>query len=100
MSKDPGYPDDIRQYDNDPRSPFYVDPNEWMIEASDNLALDWAEELEKTDFIDALDMTRDELIAELKARPTFDQLELLAEKAYALVEANPENYMPCPPEGY
>ncbi len=23
MSGDPGYPDDIRQYDNDPRSPFY-----------------------------------------------------------------------------
>ena len=25
---DPGYPDDIRQYDRDPRSPFYDDPTE------------------------------------------------------------------------
>ena len=25
---DPGYPDDIRQYDHDPRSPFYDDPTE------------------------------------------------------------------------
>ena len=28
MSGDPGYPDDIRQYDHDPRSPFYNDPTE------------------------------------------------------------------------
>ncbi len=28
MSGDPGYPDDIRQYDSDPRSPFYVDKTE------------------------------------------------------------------------
>ena len=27
-SGDPGYPDDIRQYDHDPRSPFYNDPTE------------------------------------------------------------------------
>lgn len=26
MYRDPGYPDDIRQYDNDPRSPFYNGP--------------------------------------------------------------------------
>ena len=25
---DPNYPDDIRQYDSDPRSPFYNDPTE------------------------------------------------------------------------
>jgi len=25
---DPGYPDDIRQYDSDPRSPFYKDPTD------------------------------------------------------------------------
>jgi len=25
---DPNYPDDIRQYDHDPRSPFYNDPTE------------------------------------------------------------------------
>ena len=25
---DPGYPDDIRQYDHDPRSPFYDEPTE------------------------------------------------------------------------
>ena len=28
MSGDPGYPDDIRMYDSDPRSPFYNDPTE------------------------------------------------------------------------
>ena len=26
MWKDPNYPDDIRNYDNDPRSPFYDEP--------------------------------------------------------------------------
>jgi len=28
MHGDPGYPDDIRQYDHDPRSPFYNDATE------------------------------------------------------------------------
>jgi len=28
MSGDPNYPDDIRQYDSDPRSPFYKDPTD------------------------------------------------------------------------
>jgi len=28
MSSDPHYPDDIRKYDNDPRSPFYQEPPE------------------------------------------------------------------------
>lgn len=28
IKSDPGYPDDIRSYDNHPDSPFYVDPHE------------------------------------------------------------------------
>ncbi len=32
MSGDPGYPDDIRQYDNDPRSPFYDSRAEEALE--------------------------------------------------------------------
>jgi len=32
---DPNYPDDIRQYDSDPKSPFYVDPTE-SVKFEDN----------------------------------------------------------------
>ncbi len=43
MKGDPGYPDDIRQYDNDPRSPFYKEANSDEFQAE--LILDAATEL-------------------------------------------------------
>ena len=44
--KDTGYPDDIRQYDNDPRSPFYDDRGyESFIESRVNELLDDVSEL-------------------------------------------------------
>ncbi len=43
MKGDPGYPDDIRMYDNDPRSPFYKEANSDEFQAE--LILDAATEL-------------------------------------------------------
>ena len=43
MKGDPGFPDDIRQYDNDPRSPFYKEANSDEFQA--RLILDAATEL-------------------------------------------------------
>ena len=44
---DPHYPDDIRKYDNDPRSPFYDDSaedakDEWIDQRAEELAEDSA----------------------------------------------------------
>ena len=36
------YPDDIRQYDNDPRSPFYVEPED--CEELEDESENWGEE--------------------------------------------------------
>jgi len=35
------YPDDIRQYDNDPRSPFYVEPVE--VDEEEDESENWGE---------------------------------------------------------
>ena len=42
------YPDDIRQYDDDPRSPFYVDPMEAIYDARDALVDEWQKEYART----------------------------------------------------
>jgi hypothetical protein len=34
MSKNENDPDDIRPFDHIPGSPFYQDPDEWMVETS------------------------------------------------------------------
>jgi hypothetical protein len=56
MSRNDNYPDDIRQYDNDPRSPFYVDPDdEWLEDAQNNLCAAWEKELAQCGYVEALD---------------------------------------------
>jgi len=56
MSRNDNYPDDIRQYDNDPRSPFYEDPDDdWLEDAQNNLCDAWAKELAESGYVEELD---------------------------------------------
>ena len=61
MSRDENYPDDIRQYDNDPRSPFYVDPDdEWLEDAQNELCAAWEAELAQCGYVEVLDWTMED----------------------------------------
>ena len=66
MSGDPGYPDDIRQYDNDPRSPFYNDPTESVAfeEEKDTLYRSRIADINGY-FIEAFSESTDEWLREL-----------------------------------
>jgi hypothetical protein len=56
MPRNDNYPDDIRMYDNDPRSPFYVDPDEgWLEDAQNKLNDAWLAELAEHGYVEALD---------------------------------------------
>jgi hypothetical protein len=49
MPRHENYPDDVRQYDNDPRSPFYDNSREdALYDARDALAAAWRDEYDKT----------------------------------------------------
>ena len=63
---DPGYPDDIRQYDNDPRSPFYNDPTESVAfeEEKDTLYRSRIADINGY-FIEAFSESSDEWLREL-----------------------------------
>lgn len=42
MARYDNYPDDIRQYDHDPRSPFYEEPKP-ELEADPDLEINWVQ---------------------------------------------------------
>jgi hypothetical protein len=96
MPRNDNYPDDIRSYDDDPRSPFYVDPNGWMEEASDVLAEDMAKQLADTGLIDLMpnvEYSKEEIELEAKDRDT-DVENLLPHLAYEHIEQYPDYYNP------
>jgi len=93
------YPDDIRQYDDDPRSPFYVDPNEWQIEEADKLAALWLKEYETFgDLTRQFGWTIADIEAEKKERKFDDLFEMLTVIAAEEIERNPESYIPYDPD--
>ena len=96
MSRHDNYPDDIRQYDNDPRSPFYDDPDEWMVAESDDLAEKWEKELLETNRIDDLDYHLDDIEVLCAERDNCDYEVVLKILAYAEISANPDKYRPEP----
>lgn len=95
MPRDDNYPDDIRQYDNDPRSPFYEDPDEWMEEKADELADDWYREFTISGRIDYLDWDTAE-VKFLMAGHSVDAFTLIRNEAHKTVRAYPEDYLPEP----
>jgi hypothetical protein len=93
------YPDDIRQYDNCPGSPFFEDPNEWFEQKSIDLGMDFVEEMVKSDYVEELDWDRADMICMMKAGDYTDQCDMFIAEAYKLIEANPDRYKPEPDYG-
>lgn len=85
------YPSDMRQYDNDPRSPYYVDPDEWMEDKANEIAAEWYSEFVIGGRVDELDWDTAE-IKFLMAGHSVDALTLLRNKAFDMIHANPEQY--------
>jgi hypothetical protein len=97
MSRSDNYPDDIRQYDNVPGSPFYEDPNEWMPIKATEQAEAWLEELGTTGKIKEEDWSLADLVvlmAEAGMDPDIPQERLHFLEAYILklIESRPEDY--------
>jgi len=95
-SRTDNYPDDIRQHDRCPGSPFYVDPDEWQSAKADEIALKWQAELHETGLIKHLDYNWFDINADLVRKKASDILELLADYALEEVRANPEKYIDEP----
>ena len=95
MSRHDNYPDDIRKYDDDPRSPFYVDPDAWMDAAIEVLANQWRNELMTTKRIDDLDEDCHDIHIRMKKRNTIDVLDVLHPLASIEVNREPEKYAPA-----
>lgn len=90
------YPDDIRQYDNDPRSPFYVDPDEaWLEEAQMQLANEWEKELAETGYVDVLDWEQADFDVERGDQPLDVFIQV---KACDYVNENRDDFRPIGPE--
>ena len=86
------YPDGIRQYDDDPRSPFYVDPNEWMNSKADELATTYWTEYLKTARVDDLDLNTEELELIALGDGPSDFYEIIWGKCLELIESRPDEY--------
>ncbi|MCP4231738.1 MAG: hypothetical protein GY771_16535 [bacterium] len=96
MSRADNYPDDIRQYDNDPRSPFYKDSDMWICGAATHLAATWLKELDDNTYIEALDWTRADVDVE---RGDQDVEFFLYEEAIKYVGKYREDFEPTTEEG-
>jgi hypothetical protein len=92
------YPDDIRNFDNHPQSPFFVDPNAWQAVKAAEMAEEWLDELAHTGSIGYEDwswadlvilMTEEEGTDPDNAAERFHYLEAHILK---MIEGNPDAF--------
>ena len=95
MSRDDNYPDDIRMYDDDPRSPFFTG-DDWMDKPIEELANDWDDELEKTGIVEELDITLADILVVCGSDDDAAVQVYLTEEAERTVRATPERFQPEP----
>lgn len=98
------FPDDIRSYDNDPRSPFYEDPDAWMEEAAVELAEKWLAEYNQTSKIEDLYWDFDDVTYTIREagedpKDSNATYEILLNKAREYVESHPNEFKPEPDYG-
>jgi len=93
MPRDDNYPDDIRQYDNDPRSPFYTG-DDWMDEYIEKLADDWDDELSKTGIVEELDITLADILVVMGKDDDVAVQNYLTDEAEKTVRSDPERFVP------
>ena len=96
MTRDSNYPQDIRNYDNHPQSPFYEDPNEWMEDFCSNLADEWYDEYMLNGRVEFLDWDVDDVTILLFTTKEKTVRDVIATAAYREVEARPEYFKPEP----
>ena len=92
MPRNDNYPDDIRCYDDDPRSPFYTDPEEGLEEAAINLADAWDAEMIETRRIKDLGLTTYAILNELGTDNEEEIQNYLFEKAKEYLRESAEQY--------
>ncbi len=84
MTRHENYPDGIRNFDDCPGSPYYVDPSEALYDARDALVAAWRDEYDKTGTVGWFGGNpRDEALAGESLGSVFDRFALLE------VEQNP-----------
>ena len=93
-SNNDNYPDDIRRYDDDPRSPFYEDPDEWMEEPAIELSDAWDAELKSTQEVADLDLTLAEIMNKIDTDSDDAILMFLFEQAKQYISDRREQYLP------
>jgi hypothetical protein len=91
MPRQDNYPDDIRQYDNDPRSPFYKDPDQWIYKEAEVLTNAWLKQLDDNNYIEELDWTRIDVDIE---RGDQDLDFFIYEEAFKYIEQYREDFEP------
>jgi len=98
MSRDENYPDDVRsgKYDSDPSSPFYVDPDAWMQEATEKLAQGWYDEYLLDGRIYDLGYDVDDITILLFSRKAKTVYALIFEEASREVSTYPGDHHPEP----
>jgi len=95
MSRNDNFPDDIRMYDDDPRSPFYTG-DDWMDEHIEKLADDWDDELAKTGVVEELDITLADILVVMGKDDDIAVQNYLTDEAEKTVRANPERFISEP----
>ena len=96
MSRDDNYPDNIHDFDNHPNSPFFIDPNEWMQEATENLAQRWYDEYLLDGRIYDLGYDVDDITILLFSRKAKTVYNLIFEEAAREVSTYPGDHHPEP----
>ena len=88
MPRNENYPPDIRNFDNVPGSPYYVDPMDAIEDARDELVQKWQAEYVRTGKVEWLggdphdEMDKGETLGEMFDRMAMDE-----------VNANPDRYI-------
>ena len=86
------YPDDIRMYDDDPRSPFFTG-DDWMDKPIEELVEDWANEIKLTGRIEEIDIDLHDIDALLGHYASPVEIDVyINDRATKTVRENPERF--------
>jgi len=94
MARNDNYPDDIRQYDNDPRSPFYDSREDDEVrDKADAVGDLWLAELNEFNEISELGLDRADLLVLVEESNHVSIEGLIYECAFQEVSSNREKYL-------
>ena len=94
MARNDNYPDDIRQYDNDPRSPFYDSREDDEVrEKADAIGSLWWAEFNEFGELSELGLDRADLLVLVEETNNVSIEGVIYDKAFQEVSTNREKYL-------